>query len=253
MIRRLSIPLLLLLLTAVLSGCDTTRDKSARAKIATERLKIADKQTVVKKPFADVKVERVVLVRGSRRAAVAVRLRSLSSGALSDLPIVVSAGRGGRARALNGKARSPYFDSHVAALAPGRSAWWVLELARVPRGTLSVRVGAPAREQRAGAVVPPVTVTGLRVTQTAASGSKKRRRAASSTLTGSVKNETGFPQYAIPLYAVVKRRGRVVAAGSRVATKFSTNESQTFEINLIGRHGNDPTVTATPAILTPYR
>lgn len=258
MIGRLSFSLALLTLALTIAGCDTTRDKSTRAQIATERVKIADKKTAVRRPYTKVKVERVELVRGGQRAAVAVQLRSSSSWALSDLPIVVGVRRAGHAKLLNGQAGRPYFDSHIAALAPHRAVWWVLELPRTPRGRVFVRVGAPAREQRNDAVVPPVAVSNVRLVKIAAKTSSRskrgrRTRTTSWNVAGEVKNDTGFPQYAIPLYAVVRRGGRVVAAGSGAGVKFSTGESQPFKITLIGRTGTDPVVSAMPAVLTPYR
>ncbi|MFT4049498.1 MAG: hypothetical protein QM648_06620 [Solirubrobacterales bacterium] len=229
------------LCAVVLTGCDTTRAKNDRAKIATDRVVVGDKGTKVRKAFSDVRVEQVALLRSGRRAAIAVLVTSHSDQTLSDLPIVVGVNSNGKRKQVNGRARQPYFDSHVPALAAGGSTWWVYAPARrVPHGKPYAIVGAPSFDQRPGRTIPKVELS--RVVSGAHS------------VKGTVKNSTGFPQYQILLYAVALKGRAVVAAGSASNAKFGTGEEQTFQIKLVGRPPKGTAKpTAVPAILAPYR
>lgn len=236
-------PLLVLALTTLaISGCDTTREKSARAKLATERIVTSDKAVKIKRQNPDVSVVRVTLLREKRRSAFAVELRSKSSRTISDLPVLVGVQTSsGERKIVNAKAKTPYFQSHLAAIAPRSEAWFVVEPERrVPRGKPFAIVGTPSHRQLAGQKIPKVALTELVL------GARR--------VTGKVTNESGFPQYSIQLYAVAEAKGAVVAAGAASVIKSGTGESQTFAISLIGRAPRGAAkVSALPVVLDPYK
>ena len=80
------------------------------------------------------------------RTAVVVELRSRARTPLTDVPIAVGVRtRGGKALALNGGRDLDWFETHVAALAPGATTTWVFTARRrVPAGARAyARVGVP--------------------------------------------------------------------------------------------------------------
>lgn len=236
MIRRLAVGVLLFVLAGLLVGCDTTADKSARAKVAANRELATRKAVVVKRPIADVRVKSVSVVGRGRGAAFVVRYVNKGSVALNDLPVNVGVSRGGARKVLNQRRGLEYFLTHISAAAPGVEGVWVAPLGkRVPRGKPFAVIGTPTMPQSGAATVPVVSVSGV--------------SAARGKVTGTVKNTTGVPQYVILVYAVARRGSRDVAAARARLTKFETGEQQIFKTPLIGRPGQaNPTTQATPAI-----
>lgn len=237
MIHRCLALVALAMFAGVLTGCDTTRDKSARAKVAAERELAARKSVVVRKPWADVKVTGVDVVGRGRDAAFVVRYLNEGSEALNDLPVNVGVSSGGSRTYLNRRKGLEYFLTHIAAASPGREGIWVAPLGRrVPSGKPFAVIGKPTMPQSGASEVPPVEVTGV--------------AAARSKVTGKVKNTTGFPQYAIFVYAIGLDGDDVVAAARARPVKFSTGEEQSFSADLIGRLGKSELKTfAAPAIV----
>lgn len=203
-----------LALGLLLGGCVTTQQKSARAKVVANRLLAARKPLIVTRANPDVKVLSTTLVGGR---AVVVRLRNLRARVAEDLPISV----GIRPRQyLNRRADLDYLGTHVAAIAAGGEATWVLTRTRpVHRGQKPfARVGVSA-------AIPPDRLPSVRVTGIATRGS---------TVTARVTNSSDIPQYGLGVYAYATRAGRPVAAGRTVIRHLGTGAQAMVSVALVG-------------------
>jgi hypothetical protein len=138
-----------------------------------------------------------------------VELRNRTGRALTDLPVTVGVGR----RALNRRGGLDYFQTHVAALpARGALTWVFTTTRRAPHGRPFARVGAG----RTAAGLPRVTA--------APAGAGRVR----------VRNVSAVPQYGLPVYALARRGGRVVAAGRATIDELDHNASRTLGLRLTG-------------------
>lgn len=230
--------LALVAVAGVFAGCDTTRAKSSRAKIAADRELASRKAVVVRKPSADVKVTGVDVVGRGRDAAFVVRYLNEGDVALNDLPINVGVSSGGAKTYLNRRKGLEYFLTHIAAASPGAEGIWIAQFGkRIPKGKPFAVIGKPTFPQSGAGAVPPIELKDV----TAARGK----------VTGKVKNTTGTPQYAIFIYAIGLSGDDVVAAASARPVKFSTGEEQPFSAKLVGRLGKAELKTyAAPAVVS---
>lgn len=229
---RRALPLICLaLIAAFAAGCDTTTEKSARAKVAADRELQSRKKVTVRKQDARIKIDTVQAVGKGKKAAIVVVVTNTSAGALTDLPINVGVKRGGKTKLLNRGPNIYYFYNHIPAAAPGVQTTWVAPLGRrIPKGKLFAIVGKPVQEQRPGQFVPKLKISSI----TAKKGA----------VTGSLENNSGNPQYVIELYATASKGDKFVAAGRNRVVRLANGEAQTFEIPLSGRLGKaEPVVT----------
>ena len=209
----------------LLTGCVTTQDRNARAKLSAERQIAARAPLRVGARNAQVDVARVELVRGrertrNRAAAVVVELRSRARIPLTDVPIAVGVRTpGGKRLALNGGRDLDWFETHVAAVAPRATTTWVLTARRrVPAGARAyAQVGVPPAKPRSKASSLP------RLEATDLGGGRVR-----------VRNGSAVPQIDVPVYAVARAGGRAVAAGRASIPKLSGDGEATLAVPLVG-------------------
>ena len=217
-------PALLAVVALALTGCATTQQTNERYKLRADRTLAGRKPLRVTAPGTDAGVGRVTVLRSAHGGAVVVELRNRSARALSDLPITVGIGRA----PLNARGGLNFFQTHVAAIAPGATVAWVFTTRhRIPRGRPFAVVGNAARSP---AALPEITA------KPAAKGAV-------------VRNATDVPQYGLPLYALARRGGRYVAAGRTTLQELGTGSSVTVPLRLIGaRHGAPLELEALPTI-----
>ncbi len=149
--------------------------------------------------------------------------------------------RAGRKLYLNRAANIDYFDSHVAALMPGRVIAWVYtsphRLAVTGRPFAEVGV-SPLAQPPAGAL-PQIEVT------LQGAGSRPGER----TLHLSVANRSGIPQYQLPVYALGLRGGKDVSAGRATVAQLGTDGTATLHLTLLGSaRGATVSLSALPTI-----
>jgi hypothetical protein len=207
-----------------LTGCATTQQQSARAKLAATRLLAGRTPLLVRTPDPAIRVGRVELVRKGAAAAVVVELHNASAAPLTDLPISVGLVTRGRHRTyLNRRGGLGYFQNHVAAIAAGADATWVFTTRRLRHasGRPFATVGAPARPAISSARSLP------RILASAASklGAAVRVR---------VRNAAGIPQYGLPVYVLARRGKRYVAAGRATLGHLGSHGSAGVTLRLIG-------------------
>jgi hypothetical protein len=216
----------------VLTGCDSTQQQAARARLKALRVLASASPTVVRKLSPDVRVVAVTLLRGSAGDAITVRLHSSATRPLNDLPISVgTVTHGGRRSYLNAAANVPYFKTHIASIGARASVTWVFTTPReLPASaTAFAAVGARASvPPTAVRALPRIEIAEVKPATAPSRGPRVRFR---------VTNASAVPQYQLQVYAVGLERGRFVAAGRATVNHLGTGNSQLLEISLIGGRG----------------
>lgn len=204
----------------LLAGCVTTQDRNARAKLSAERQIAARDPLRLGARNPEVDVAGTALVRARGRTAVVVDLRSRAHTPLTDLPIAVGVRtRAGKTLALNGRSNLDWFETHVAAMAPGITTTWVFTARRrVPAGARAyARVGVPTSK-------PVTRAASLPRLQASDLGGGRVR----------VRNGSDVPQVDLPVYAVARAGDRYVAAGRASIPKLRGDGEATVSVPLIG-------------------
>lgn len=218
-----------------LSGCVSTQDKNARAKLVAARELASRRAQRAAGREPRLRVTAAALVRGRGATVVVVTLRSSAATALTDVPIAVGVrGRDGRRTRLNAARGLDWFQTHVPAVGAGETTTWVF---------LTRRALAPGL--RAWARLGAARGTADALPQVAArpAGRGARRRARVALTNGDV------PQYGLQVYALVQRDGRYVAAGKASVRHLGSGERATTGVALVGDPGRRPVrVHAAPTI-----
>jgi hypothetical protein len=227
-VRSASVLVAALALT-VLTGCDSTQQQAARARLKAERFIASAAPTVVRRRNPDIRVVAVKLVRGSAGSAITVRLRNAAARPWHDLPISVGIlGSRGHRSYLNAAPNTYYFETHLASIAARGSVTWVFTTNQaLPAGAkLFAAVGARSS-------VPATLVHALPQIDVATASSPTRAKGAGRLLV-KVTNASEVPQYQLQVYALGLDRGRYVAAGRATLAHLGTETSETLALSLVG-------------------
>jgi len=211
-------------LAIVLTGCVSTQQIAARARLVSARVLASQGPTQVERANSDVAVGRAALIRTRTGTAIVVPLRNHSSSVVTDLPISVGVRTtSGDRLYLNRSANLDYFESHVAAIGPRAVTTWVFTTDRRVRGGRPfVRVGFPQLHPSTGTTLPRIDV------------SPRAGGSAGASVEVSIANRSEIPQYRLQVYAVAVRAGRAVGAGRAEITHLGTNATATLSITLLG-------------------
>jgi hypothetical protein len=212
---------------ALLSGCVTTQQVAARARLVDARIRASQDPLDVTATNADVRVAGLSLVRASHGTAVVAELRNVSTHPLTDLPVLVGIRtRTGARISLNHAANTDYLDTHVVAIAPGETVTWVFTSQRrlAVAGAPFVDVGTSQLSESEVEHLPQIEVKPA----TNASAT------AGHNLSLSVANLSGIPQSSLPVYAVATRRGRVLGAGRATVGHLGTHDVGRVRLTLLG-------------------
>ena len=185
-------------LAVVLTGCVSTQQIAARARLVSARMLASQTAIEVTRTNPDVSVGRLTVIRARTGAAVVVPLRNDASTALTDLPISVAIRTARGNMYLNRSANLDYFQTHVAVIGPHDSTDWVFT------------TGARVASRRA------ISVRWV----SAASSEAGRRPATNRSVTARHRGRDRHeplrdPQYDLQVYVLAIRSGRDVAAGKR--------------------------------------
>ncbi len=219
----------------VLTGCVSTQQIAARARLVNARVLASQSATPVARADPEVTVGRLTLIHARTGTAVVVPLRNNSSSALTDLPITVGVhARAGRDLYLNRFANLDYFDSHVAAIAPHGVTTWVFTTShRVTAARPFATVGFPQLHSSLSSGLPRIEVSVRGHTRLF------------------LTNASTIPQYDLRVYVVAVRAGRDVAAGSATAPHLGTHRTTTLSVSLLGvTRGATLDVIAPPTIFS---
>jgi len=204
-------------LAVVLTGCVSTQQIAARARLVSARMLASQTATDVTRTNPDVSVGHLTVIRAREGTAIVVPLRNDTSTTLTDLPISVAIRTPRGNIYLNRSALFEYFQTHVAVIAPHQSTDWVLTTdARVARGRAVAFVGFPDLHPRVARSLPRIEVS------------------SEGTARVTVRNRSGIPQYGLQVYAVAFGAGGPVAAGHAEVTHLGSNGTTTLSITLLG-------------------
>ena len=224
----------------LLSGCVSTQTKAARVQVNSARIRASQVRTHVARSDGMVRVQRLALVTAEHRVQFVVTVRNRANHTVSDLPISVGyRNSAGKRIYLNAGVSSDYFDAHLAAIAGHGSLSWVSAATHaLPKGARPFAlVGArPSVSTDDSGSLPVITAAAHGV--------------ATTSLRVRVHNGSGIPQYQLPVYAVVRRRGRAVAAAEASVTELSAGATQVLHLHLVGSADHSTaSVQAPPTIV----
>lgn len=218
------------LLAVAGAGCETTREKAARAARGGDRAFRATGLSVAR-ANRDVQVVEQAVVSDANGTAVVAVLRNRGGAALADVPLAMSVlGAGGRALARNDEPGLEHGLTHAALLPAGRAATWVHDQV-ILTGGRAVRAevvpGRGASAPRGGEEIA-IAVEGARLEGDPSSGITAIAHAV---------NGSDVVQRDLVIACVARRGGRVVAAGRAIVPTLRARGRAEFQVFFIG----DPT------------
>ena len=188
----------------VVTGCESTQDKSA--KIGAELGPVAHEEGLsISKRSKEVRVVSTILLSDANGSAVVVELHNSSAHDLAEAPILIDV--------LDAKGKSVYTNAipgiepalaAVPYIAAGGDVDWVNDQVQAAGKPKSVKVEVGASSDSYSGALPDIEVSAPKVEGDPVSGIEA---------TGTVVNRTGKDQERLLLYAVARSGGRVVAAG----------------------------------------
>lgn len=216
---------LVLLAAAGVAGCESTRSKSAALE-AQAAGAVREEGLRITQANASATVTEAVVVQDDTATAAVVTVRN-RGGAQAAVPLLLDVrGADGTSTYRND---TPGLDdglTSVLALPRDGELTWVNDQvpAGIDAGTVKAELGAAPRPTT-GALAE-LGIVGPRIAGDAESGIEA---------TGRVRNTTGVAQRAVPVYAVARRGGKVVAAGRAVVPVIQPGREAIFHAFLVGR------------------
>ncbi len=238
--RRRPIAVALALGALVLSGCETTAEKSAKLERQAKRVTLQqEKGLTISRESTSIEVTEATVLRSPERAAAAVTLKNNSARAQREVPIAIAV-KDARGKTLfqNNEPGLERALVSIPSIPAHQTVVWVDDQLP-PSGqpaSVTARVGqAPA----AAGQLPELTVSGARLSEDPASGTIAE---------GTVANHAKVAQSGLVLFAVARRAGKIVAAGRAVVPELAPGASAPFQATLVGdAHGASLQVSAPPA------
>lgn len=231
--------LVALALSGLLSGCETTAEKSARLAREAKHVTLSEKGLVITRRSADVEVVATAIVHDSERAAAIVTLRNRSAHAERAVPIAITV-RDSRGRTLL-QNNAPGLESalvSVPSIGPHATVAWVDDQLPPtgPPASVSANVGASPPQSRPQ---PAVAVSAARISEDPANGVIAG---------GTVVNRSKVAQSGLAVFAIARRGGKIVAAGRAIVPELAPGASTSFQASLVGApSGARLAVVASPA------
>ncbi len=212
---------------AVLSGCESSQEKSAKLERAAKLVaRNAPKGLSVTRPSARVRVTSTDIVSGSEGTAVLVTLHNGSAVAERELPIAITVtGANGRKVYTN---TTPGISHALVSvpLVPAHATFvWIDD--QVPATAAEARsVNATVGEGTpAHGAAPSITVSGAHIVNDPSNGIGGEAQ---------VRNHSGTEQHELVLFATATRGGRVVAAGRSVVPQLAAGASASVQVFFVG-------------------
>ncbi len=204
-------------LAVFLTGCVSTQQIAARARLVSARTLASQSATEVVRANPDVSVGRLAVIHARTGTAIVVPLRNNTSSTLTDVPISVAIRTAHRELYLNRSANLDYFETHVAVIGPRGVTDWVFTTdRRVTDGKAIATVGFPQLHPSLAGRLPLIEVS------------------SHGTASVTVSNRSGIPQYGLQVYVVAVRAGRDTGAGRAEVTHLGAHATTTLSINLLG-------------------
>lgn len=238
--------LVLALLALVLTGCETTAEKSAKLEREAARhgdtAALAPKALVILHPSKVIEVLQSSLVHSSEGTAAVVSLRNLSSHPLRDVPlsITVRSPQGGVLYTNTTAGLSPSLQTVPLLRARGELTWVddQVQGATTAAATVSTKVGEGTPVTGA---LPSIVLKGARLfSETTGSG-----------VQGTVVDRSSVAQRELVVYAVARLKGEIVAAGRAVLAQVPAGGALPFQAFFIGNPQGAQLQLSAPASTLP--
>lgn len=218
----------LVLVALILTGCETTAEKSAKLERQALRA-AAHAQHVtgltITRPSSVIRVLGSTVLHSSEGTAVAVTLENRSSGTVADIPIAVTVRDADGATDYSNNSPG-LVHSLVSAplIAPRGQLTWIDD--QVTGTQLSPSATAKVGEGTAVKGAPPViAVEGAHIFEEPGSGFGAK---------GTVVNHSTVAQAELVVYATARRGARILAAGRAVLSQVPAGASIPFQLFFIG-------------------
>ena len=222
----------LVLAALALTGCETTAEKSAKLAAAARRA-AGDTHTgaptsrglSIARPSTVVKVSATAVLHSPEGTAAVVSVRNYSAVPLRNVPIQITV-RDGRGASIYSNTQPGLGPALVSAsvLRAHASLTWVddqIQAGGVPR-TVEAEIG---QAPRARGAIPELEVAGAHLVEDPGTGPGAA---------GTVVNQSAVSQRELVVYAVARRRARVVASGRAVLPEAPAHASTPFQLFFIG-------------------
>ena len=215
----------LVLAALLLTGCESTQEKSAQLEKAAHHVHLADKGLSITRQSAYVKVLDAQVIHSSQATAAVITLRNSGPSALRDVPIAITV-RGAHGNVLfeNNAGGIEAALTSVALLQPGAQTVWVDDQVQAaePPSAVSALVG----EGSSVSQIPQLSVSAI----TSVEGAGGVPAA-----TGLVHNQSTVTQRNLVVYGVARRAGKIVGAGRAIVPELATHQSDKVEIYFTGQ------------------
>jgi len=226
----------LLLISGALSACESTQDKSKR--LGEQAGPVNKEQgVVVKRQSKDVKIISTKALQDSNGAAAVVTVRNVTKKPLVGLPISVDVQ--GAKRATVFRNDQPGLEPSLAAISvlpPGGQFSWVNDQVTPTAKPKTVRARVGDGKQTES--VPRIDLGAAKLEDDPVSG-----MAASGTAT----NRSAVEQRKVVVFAVARKKGRVVAAGRGQIKRLKPGKRGKFTVYFIGNPKGAKLELAAPA------
>jgi archaellum component FlaF (FlaF/FlaG flagellin family) len=216
--------LVLLSLTLVCSGCQSTAEKSAELEKHAKHQKLDSRGVHVTRENPSIRVISSTVVHSSVGTAVAVELRNTSSHTLENAPIEITVrdGHGGVLFKNDQPGAEPSL-ARVSVLAPGATTMWVDDQVQT--------TGAPAS---ASALVGEATRASGKAPQMSVAGVHANQEGGEAGVTGNVRNSSSVTQQNLVVYVVARKGTQVVATGRATVPEVATGATVSFQLYFVG-------------------
>lgn len=216
--------LILLAGALLVSGCESTQERSARlAKAGGGSAR--EKGLEIRSESRDVEVTDTAVVADAAGAAVVVELRNTSGRILAGVPLAIDVTDGRRSLFKNDDPGLAPSLVGVPVLPPRGSIAWVNDQVLGGEKAKSVKATVGRDTGRASATLPRIEVGRPSLTRDPTSGVAAE---------GSIANRSRLLQRELTLFAVARRGRRVVAAGRGQIERLKPGRRARYQIFFIG-------------------
>jgi hypothetical protein len=236
------LPLLLVALAPLLSGCESSQAKSARLERAGAKQLKGERGLVVRQQNRDVRVVATSVVQDANGTAVVVELSNRAPRPVGSVPVAIDVqGPGGRSVYRNDTpGLDPSLVEATGVPASGELLW--VDDQVTPAGAPK-RVEAIVGQARGDAPreLPRLELSEPRLIEDRVTGVEA---------VGRVTNRSDVEQRRLVVSCVARRGDRVVAAGRAIVNRLAPGKSASFHVFFIGDpRGARMTVVAPPTVI----
>lgn len=227
---------------ALICGCQSTQDLSAKRQREGRRLLASQHGLVIRAKNRNVQIVRTDLVSDSNGTAAVVVVRNRSRSPLGTVPLAINVlGAAGKSVFNNGEPGLEQSLISVSALPPRGELAWVDDQVTPTGRPRRVRAQAGIGGSPAPRALPRITVSAPRLVTDPVSGLEA---------TGKVTNRSNLTQLRLFVYVTAWRGGNLVAAGRGAIARLLPGRHANYHVFLIGNpKGAQLIVQAPPTIL----